>query len=362
MASSNKIIAIVTGANQGLGRGLVWNLLLRLSTTTTRSTTNTTRNNAVVYLGARNKEKGYQAIHELNQEYNKWHQQQQQQQQEVVEKPELKFLLIDVASDESVKAAAAYVVQQEQLKLADEDVNPNDSGNTSMIFIHNAAARMTPKKKQEEVADVINTNNKGTHRVIHEFGPLLLRTTKHSTTDSCYSAFLVVASSFGSLRRIPDSNNYNNSKLVKTIQAANTLEKLDALLDEYVVQVQAGEDETAGGWPSWLNISSKILQVAAMRIFAQQWKQAAPEHQQVGSTNDENTPPFFVAAVCPGLVQTEASRPHFDPASFQQAPTPIEAAKPIVDMILTDDGNKNKEKLYYGELVQAQKGIVIPWI
>lgn len=67
---------------------------------------------------------------------------------------------------------------------------------------------------------------------------------------------------------------------------------------------------------------------------------------------------LFLAAVCPGLVQTEASRPFFDPESFANAPTPNQAAEPFVDLAVTANDSR---KSFYGQLVQAQKMQVIRW-
>ena len=61
----------------------------------------------------------------------------------------------------------------------------------------------------------------------------------------------------------------------------------------------------------------------------------------------------LVASVCPGLVDTRASRPWFD--DFSQAKSPAEAVKPIVDLILAD----RVDPAMYGELVRDGK--VLPW-
>ena len=60
----------------------------------------------------------------------------------------------------------------------------------------------------------------------------------------------------------------------------------------------------------------------------------------------------LIASVCPGLVDTRASRPWFD--DFSQARTPAEAAEPIVDLVLAD-----LDPSQYGELIRDGK--VLPW-
>ena len=74
------------------------------------------------------------------------------------------------------------------------------------------------------------------------------------------------------------------------------------------------------GWPRWINVPSKVAQVAA---------------------------------VCPGLVDTRASRPWFD--DYSRAQTPERAARAVLDLILADP----PDPASYGELVQF--GQVLPW-
>mmetsp|Transcript_13146 Transcript_13146/g.28537 ORF Transcript_13146/g.28537 Transcript_13146/m.28537 type:complete len:122 (+) Transcript_13146:800-1165(+) len=113
---------------------------------------------------------------------------------------------------------------------------------------------------------------------------------------------------------------------------------------EYTRQVQDGTD-VAHGWPDWMNVPSKVFQVASMRVLAKEWKERGQKS--------------FVAAVCPGLVQTEASRPFFDPEAFAKAPTPNQAAEPIVDLALREDHSTTGE--LYGQLIHAPTSKVIPW-
>mmetsp|Transcript_13146 Transcript_13146/g.28538 ORF Transcript_13146/g.28538 Transcript_13146/m.28538 type:complete len:104 (+) Transcript_13146:124-435(+) len=92
--SAASTIAIVTGANQGLGRGLVRCLLQRLTMTTTADSKN------VVYLGARSRPRGEQAMAELQQELQNQPSIPTTGTGTTTAPPELKFLPIDVASDE----------------------------------------------------------------------------------------------------------------------------------------------------------------------------------------------------------------------------------------------------------------------
>ncbi len=58
-------------------------------------------------------------------------------------------------------------------------------------------------------------------------------------------------------------------------------------------------------------------------------------------------------ALCPGLIDTDASRPWF--ADMSQAQTPEQAAAWPLDLVLAD----RFDPAFYGELVQF--GNVLPW-
>ncbi|MBA3258382.1 MAG: hypothetical protein H0T68_02810 [Gemmatimonadales bacterium] len=46
-----------------------------------------------------------------------------------------------------------------------------------------------------------------------------------------------------------------------------SLADLDAVMDDYITAVEA-ESAAAAGWPDWINVPSKVGQVAAMKVFA----------------------------------------------------------------------------------------------
>ncbi|NUT47899.1 MAG: carbonyl reductase, partial [Saccharothrix sp.] len=167
-----------------------------------------------------------------------------------------------------------------------------------------------------------DTNNLGTTRVLRSFGPVLRPG----------GALLVVASGFGTLRQLP--------RHLHEHFAARSPEDVDAAV---LAWRDAVLDGTAGaqGWPDWINIPSKIGQVAAVRAVA------AVRRDTDAATGT------LVAAVCPGLVDTDASRPWF--ADMSAAADPARAAQPLLDLAL---GPRRPE--FYGELVQF--GRVLPWL
>jgi len=108
---------------------------------------------------------------------------------------------------------------------------------------------------------------------------------------------------------------------------------LEKLLAEYAALVEAGQDR-ASGWPSSINVVSKIGQVAAVRIMARDYQDEARRRG------------LLINAACPGLVETEASRPWFDDMSSAQSP---DAAAVDVAWLATRPAGVTEP---YGELVQ----------
>jgi carbonyl reductase 1 len=115
---------------------------------------------------------------------------------------------------------------------------------------------------------------------------------------------------------------------------------VDAVVAEWRAAVHAGT-ATAEGWPEWLNIPSKVAQVAAVRVVARERR----EKDLADGT--------LVAAVCPGLIDTGASRPWFTDMSGAQ--TPAQAAVAVLDLVSAPRPDPG----LYGELVQFGK--VLPW-
>jgi carbonyl reductase 1 len=243
------------------------------------------------------------------------------------------------ARDESKGRAAAATLRSEgiSVELLLIDVTDAASINTARdiifrthggvdIVISNAAQRISKDLSQaDQVARFIDTNNIGQRRVTDAFRDILRPGAR----------FLVVASAFGSLRNLdPRLHAYFD------VERA-TLDDIDATMAVYAKAVIEDRAET-DGWPEWINTPSKIGQVAAMKVFARQM------------AGRRETDGLLVAAVCPGLVDTDASRPWF--ADMSQARTPDAAAAPIISLALSNPA----AKLPYGELIQYGK--VINWI
>jgi carbonyl reductase 1 len=275
-------VALVSGSNQGLGFALVEALCKSLGP------------NASVYLTARNGARGKDAIRQLRDRGLS-----------------PIFHLLDVTDDTSVATFAETILTRH--------------GGVDIV-ISNAAARISPSHSQaEQVALFVNTNNHGTFRMIREFGPMLRDDAR----------FLVVASAFGSLRNLsPDLH----GKFDLTTQS---LEDVEQLMDDYVHLVETDQAE-AQGWPKWINVPSKIAQVASTKIMARQMREEASRRG------------ILINAVCPGMVDTEASRPWFDDMS--KAQSPAQAAVDVVWLAMLPPRTETP----YGELVQHREAL--PWL
>lgn len=97
----------------------------------------------------------------------------------------------------------------------------------------------------------------------------------------------------------------------------------------------------AEGFGTWLNIPSKVAQVAAVRAVAATRRAADLAEGRL------------LVALCPGLIDTAASRPWF--ADMSSAQTPAQAAAWPVELAVGGSFDPS----FYGELVQF--GRVVPW-
>lgn len=188
----------------------------------------------------------------------------------------------------------------------------------------NATAAISPGVPYaDQVGDLINTSNLGATRMIRSFGPLLRRGGR----------LVVTASDFGTLASLP-------AHLHPRFDTETmSLDNLDQTMRDYADAVRSGA--AAGqGWPEWINIPSKVGQVAAVRIYARDQREQAMRERQL------------IVAVCPGLVDTRASRPWF--TDMSQAQSPGQAA---IDVVKLATGPIDPQM--YGELVQH--GQILPW-
>jgi carbonyl reductase 1 len=242
-------------------------------------------------------------------------------------------ILLTGRDPERVRAAAAAAastgarVEGRVVDVRDAgaiDVLAAELGQVDIVF-SNATARMSPDADPaDEVDAVAETSNVATSHVLRAFAPRLRPGGR----------LLVVASALGTLDKL------DPRVRPRFAAAAARLDAVDALVAEWRDAVHAGRAEREG-FGTWLNIPSKVAQVAAVRAVARERRAADLAEGRL------------IAALCPGLIDTDASRPWFEDMSAAQ--TPAQAAAWPVELVL----GESFDPAFYGELVQF--GAVIPW-
>lgn len=267
-------IAVVTGANQGIGRALVEELATRWTP------------DDLILLTGRHRQRvadAAAAVHGV---------------------ARVEGRVLDVTDAASIAALATAL------------------GSVDVV-ISNATMRITPDRGQAEQADeFIAVANHATDAVLRSFAPIMRPGGR----------LIVVASSLGTLRNL-------NPELHPLFEQAS-LDEVEAVVAKWQAAIHAGT-AVAEGWPEWINVPSKVAQVAAVRAVAR-------ERRAEDLAADR-----LIASVCPGLVDTATSRPWFD--DFSQAKTPQQAARDLLDFILATPVDPE----LYGELVRDGK--VLGW-
>jgi NAD(P)-dependent dehydrogenase (short-subunit alcohol dehydrogenase family) len=192
------------------------------------------------------------------------------------------------------------------------------------IVFANHYSRVQPDDNPADVIDhYVAVNNFGTTHVLRSLSPLV--------RDG--GRLIVVASRAGSLRALAPA-------LHSRFDSLESLNDVDDAVGAWRDAVREGR-AASEAWPAWINIPSKIGQVAAVRALAGERRIADLRRG------------ILIAAVCPGLIDTGASRRWFPDMS--RAQTPEEAAGPLLDLVL----DLSADPAFYGELVQFGK--VLPW-
>ncbi|HEX4109316.1 MAG TPA: SDR family NAD(P)-dependent oxidoreductase [Solirubrobacteraceae bacterium] len=273
-------IALITGANQGLGRALVESLAAQMQ-------------------------------------------------------PQDRVLLTgrDPARVQATAAAIADGPVTAQVEPRVLDVRDGDAiaalaaelGEVDIVF-SNATARMSPDADPvDEVDAVAQTNNLAATRILRAFASRL----------RSGGRLIVVASALGTLDKLGEQTVDRFARA-----AEQDLDAVDALVADWRRAVHEGRADDEG-YGAWLNIPSKVAQVAAVRALARERRASDLAESRL------------LMALCPGLIDTDASRPWFEDMS--EAQTPAQAASWPVELALAP----TFDPAFYGELVQFGK--VIPW-
>ncbi len=197
------------------------------------------------------------------------------------------------------------------------------------IVVQNGAYMPTPGAAvAHDARPMIEANSHGTLRVLRAFMPVLAE----------HGRMIVVASGFGVLASLPEPlrERFNTN--------TNGPDEINVAMNAYVAAVEAGT-AAAQGWPDWVNIPSKVGQVAVTRSFARSVVREASLPKGA-----------LINAACPGVTLTDATRDFmgtvFKP---EEAQTPEEAAGPLAWLATLPAGTTQP----YGELVQRRK--IIPF-
>ncbi|MFF7927489.1 SDR family NAD(P)-dependent oxidoreductase [Streptomyces mirabilis] len=275
-------IALVTGANQGLGRALAEGLAARMDP------------DDVVLLTGRSHQRVSDAAREVAQLPGT--------------RSHVRGQVLDVTDTDDIA------------RLADE-LRARHGGVD--VVLSNAVARLLPEESQAERADeFIDVSNTATHAILRSFGPVLRPGGR----------LIVVASSLGTLGHL-------DPRLHHLFEGAS-LDQVEYAVESWRSAIHSRTAEEAG-WPRWLNVPSKVAQVAAVRAVAAERR----ERDLADGT--------LVASVCPGMVDTATSRPWF--SDFSQAQSPSEAARAVLDLVFTE----HVDPALYGELIRFGKAL--PW-
>lgn len=278
-------VAVVTGGNKGLGFSLV------------RALCQLWGNEGRIYLTARDEAKGFEAQRRLRHEGLS-----------------PLFCRLDLTDGDSIVAAAQRISAEH--------------GGIHLLIQNGAYAALPDRAGKDQVRLMIQTNNHGTHRVLRAFQPLLLPGAR----------VLVVASGFGTLKSLAASLHarFDTDRI--------GLLELERVLDDYVEAVES-DRASADGWPAWINIASKVGQVAATRIFARHVAEDPAFPRGI-----------LVNAVCPGWLITDASRPYLKDLPPDVTPQlPDAVAADVLWAGLLPAGTAEP----HGQLIQFRR--VLPW-
>jgi len=281
-------ISIVTGATRNLGFSLAQGLARRLD------------EDDVVYLTGRDSGRVAQSVRLLS-----------------GHRANVRGEVLDVSDREAVERFAGAIADRH--------------GGVDIVF-SNHYARVQPGENPAEVIDgYVAANNLGTTHILRNFAPLI--------RDN--GRLLVVASRAGSLRALAPA-------LHRRFENLQTIDDVDRAVCAWRDIVRQG---LAAGQAEWINIPSKIGQVAAVRVLAQQRR---AEDLRRG---------ILIAAISPGLIDTGASRQWLD---MTGAPPPDEVAIPLLDLAFALEAAS--DAAFYGGLINLGRGepgrfrTLVPWI
>ncbi len=181
---------------------------------------------------------------------------------------------------------------------------------------------------ERDARPMIQTNNHGSLHYLNAMLPAM-RDNGH---------LVIIASGLGLLKNLPE---HLRPRFDTHTQSP---EDIDRAMDDDVADAEAGRLDTVG-WPAWINIPSKVGQVAVTRAFARRYAERA-----------DRKPGLLINAACPGLTLTDATASLMDNVfRGRSAQTPEQAAEHLLWLVTQPQGAAEP----YGELVQTRR--VLPF-
>jgi NAD(P)-dependent dehydrogenase (short-subunit alcohol dehydrogenase family) len=201
-------------------------------------------------------------------------------------------------------------------------------GRIDVAVLNGAYAPRGGVPASQDARPMIEANNHGSLRFLRAMTPLL----------NANGRLVIVASGFGVLASLPEPL---RPQFDTTKQGPDAI---GAAMDRYVAAAEAGRAE-AEGWPAWVNIPSKVGQVAVMRSFAKEY-----------ARDPARTDGVLINAACPGLTLTDATKDFMDTVfKGRPAQTPDEAARDLAWLCTLPPGSEAP----YAELVRHRR--VLPF-
>jgi len=259
-------IAVVTGANKGIGKAIVRNLVLQSKTP------------LLVYLTGRNISLAEKASEDLRSEPAV---------KNILQKAEtvLKVKQLDITDEKSIQTFADYIVEQH----SDREGSPKEIID---LLVNNAGiASKGSTFNIEIVRDTVGCNYYGTQQAIRILLPLMKRDGKARIVN--------VSSGAGKLRNLP------SQKLRDEFSSPSlTMQDLDRLMKKFDSDVASGQYKEQG-WPSAAYSVSKVGLTAMTNVLARGHKD------------------ILINSCCPGWVATDMAGPNATKTPDQGAETPV---------------------------------------
>lgn len=235
LSSTDRRIALVTGANKGIGKEIVQKLIVAGDENAPQQWT--------VFLGSRDATRGQAAVKELQK----------------VAAPGNQVICcpLDVTDSESIQSAFDQI--QQQCGRLDVLIN-----NAALCFNDPTLHGRVPYTPFEQQAQsTIDTNFVGTLRVTQAMMPLLLQ---QQGNDNDKARIINIASAAGRLAILK-----NAPKVVEKVASPNLqINELELVLQTFVQDVQAG-CHASKGWPNTCYGMSKVGIIALTRIWAREY-------------------------------------------------------------------------------------------